>query len=56
MTVEGPRLTIRGRGNDLVTPVIRCVAEHGIEVIDFRTEASTLEDVFLELTGHAIRD
>ena len=56
VTGQGSRLTIRGRGEDLVTEVIRCVAEHRIQVSDFRTELPTLEDVFLTLTGHAIRD
>ena len=41
---------------DLVTQVIQCLAEHRIQVIDFRTELPTLEDVFLKLTGHMIRD
>jgi len=53
---EGPRLTIRGHGDDLVTHVIHCLGEHRIRVIDFRTELPTLEDVFLKLTGHQIRD
>jgi len=53
---DGAQLTIRGLGGDLVTQVIQCVAEHRIRVIDFRTEAPTLEDVFLKLTGHVIRD
>jgi ABC-2 type transport system ATP-binding protein len=53
---QGVQLTIRGRGDDLVTQVIHCLAEHRIRVIDFRTELPTLEDVFLELTGHTIRD
>jgi ABC-2 type transport system ATP-binding protein len=53
---DGLQLTIRGLGADLVTHVIRCLAEHRIRVIDFRTEIPTLEDVFLELTGHLIRD
>jgi ABC-2 type transport system ATP-binding protein len=53
---DGPRLTIRGRGDDLVTHVIHCLGEHRIRVIDFRTELPTLEDVFLKLTGHQIRD
>jgi ABC-2 type transport system ATP-binding protein len=53
---QGVHLTIRGRGDDLVTQVIHCLAEHRIRVIDFRTELPTLEDVFLELTGHTIRD
>jgi ABC-2 type transport system ATP-binding protein len=49
-------VTIRGLGDELVTQVIRCVAEHGINVTDFRTDRPTLEDVFLKLTGHSIRD
>jgi len=53
---EGFQLTIRGVGGELVTHVIQCVAEHKILVIDFRTEVPTLEDVFLKLTGHMIRD
>jgi ABC-2 type transport system ATP-binding protein len=52
----GAQLTIRGRADDLVTHVIQCLAEHRIQVIDFRTELPTLEDVFLKLTGHMIRD
>ena len=36
--------------------VIHCLAEHRIRVTDFRTELPTLEDVFLKLTGHSIRD
>ncbi len=50
------RFTIRGRGDDLVTDVIQCVSEHRIRVTDFRTELPNLEDVFLKLTGHSIRD
>jgi len=53
---EGGRLTIRGQGTDLVTEAIQCLAEHRIRVIGFRTEIPTLEDVFLRLTGHTIRD
>jgi ABC-2 type transport system ATP-binding protein len=49
-------VTIRGRGDDFVTQVIQCVAEHRMRVSDFRTEVPTLEDVFLRLTGHTIRD
>jgi len=53
---QGSQVTIRGRGDDLVTQVIQCLAEHRMRVIDFRTEVPTLEDVFLRLTGHTIRD
>src|SRR3954469_24444206 len=50
------RFTIRGRGDDLVTRVIACVADHRIRVTDFRTDRATLEDVFLNVTGHSIRN
>ena len=50
------RFTIRGRGDDFVTEVIQCLAEHQVRVRDFRTELPSLEDVFLKLTGHSIRD
>jgi ABC-2 type transport system ATP-binding protein len=50
------RFTIRGKGDDLVTSVIGCVADHQIKVTDFRTDRSTLEDVFLNVTGHSIRN
>ena len=50
------RYTIRGRGVDLVTALIRCLSENRITVTDFRTVVPTLEDVFLKLTGHSIRN
>jgi ABC-2 type transport system ATP-binding protein len=50
------RITIRGRGENFVTEVIQCVSENGIRVTDFRTVVPTLEDVFLRVTGHSIRD
>jgi ABC-2 type transport system ATP-binding protein len=53
---QGSSWAIRGRGTDLVTQVIHCLAEHRIRVIDFRAELPTLEDVFLKRTGHTIRD
>jgi ABC-2 type transport system ATP-binding protein len=51
----GSVFTIRGRA-DLVTAVIQCAAEHRIHVTGFHTEVPTLEDVFLTLTGHSIRN
>ncbi len=50
------KITIRGNSLELVTEVIRCISESRIEVSDFRTVLPTLEDVFLKLTGHSIRD
>ena len=43
-------------GGDLVPHVIQCLGEHRIRVTDFRTELPNLEDVFLKLTGHSIRE
>ena len=39
-----------------MTEVIQCLSEHRIRVTDFRTVLPTLEDVFLTVTGHSIRD
>jgi ABC-2 type transport system ATP-binding protein len=50
------RFTIRGRGDDLVTEVIHCLSENRMRVADFRTILPNLEDVFLKLTGHSIRE
>ena len=50
------QFTIRGEGENLVADIIECLSEHRIRVTDFRTELPTLEDVFLKLTGHSIRD
>ena len=53
---SGATYTIRGAGDDFVTEVINIIAREGIRVRGFRTEIPTLEDVFLKLTGHGIRD
>ena len=56
VTRQDARVTIRGSGDDFVTSVIHCLSESRITVTDFRTVHPTLEDVFLKLTGHSIRD
>jgi ABC-2 type transport system ATP-binding protein len=56
VTAQDSRYTIRGRSADLVTDVIQCLSEHRVKVTEFRTESPNLEDVFLRLTGHSIRD
>jgi ABC-2 type transport system ATP-binding protein len=56
ITCTGSQVTIRGSGDDLVTEVIHCLSENQIRVTDFRTILPNLEDVFLKLTGHSIRD
>ena len=56
VVVDGQTCTVRGRSDDVVTAVIGCVAEHRLHVRQFQSASPTLEDVFLQLTGHAIRD
>jgi len=52
---ETGALVVRGDAADLMTGVIACLADHRIRVTDFQTVVPTLEDVFLKLTGHTIR-
>jgi ABC-2 type transport system ATP-binding protein len=48
--------TLDGNGDDFVSAVIGCLSAHQVQVKTFRTVLPTLEDVFLKLTGHSIRD
>jgi ABC-2 type transport system ATP-binding protein len=50
------RFAISGRGDALVAEVIHCLSENRIRVTEFRTILPNLEDVFLKLTGHSIRE
>jgi ABC-2 type transport system ATP-binding protein len=56
VTCADQRFTIQGTGDDLVTQLIQCLSENRIRVTDFRTILPNLEDVFLKITGHSIRD
>lgn len=53
---DGQVYTLSGTGDDFVSGVMDAISRHQIRVRDFRTEMPSLEDVFLKLTGHAIRD
>jgi ABC-2 type transport system ATP-binding protein len=52
---EGPSVIMRAQTVDVMTGVIRGLADRRIAVTDFRTIVPTLEDVFLKLTGHSVR-
>src|SRR5277367_6776915 len=56
VTRQDLRFTVQGQGDDFVTEVIQCLSENQIRITDFRTVLPNLEDVFLKLTGHSIRD
>ncbi|MFP6582731.1 MAG: ABC transporter ATP-binding protein [Candidatus Hydrogenedentota bacterium] len=53
---NGIEIRLDGVGESFVSQVIHCIADRNIPVLDFRTEYPNLEDVFLKLTGHGIRD
>lgn len=52
----GTEHTLHGEGDGFVNDVIHFIAHESVPVQGFRTESPTLEDVFLKLTGHRIRD
>jgi ABC-2 type transport system ATP-binding protein len=56
MNRDGTRYTLHGKGEEFVSEIIGALSEHRVRVTDFRTVLPTLEDVFLKLTGHFIRD
>jgi ABC-2 type transport system ATP-binding protein len=56
VTQRDSQLTVNGSGDTLITDVIRCLSDNHINVNDFRTETPNLEDVFLKITGHSLRD
>ena len=52
---EGRSVIVHAQAVDVMTGVIGCLADRRIAVTDFRTIVPTLEDVFLKLTGHSVR-
>jgi len=54
-TSDGRQVIVRARSVEVMTGIIACLAEQHIEVTDFQTFVPTLEDVFLKLTGHSVR-
>jgi ABC-2 type transport system ATP-binding protein len=52
---DNGKVVLRARSVEVMTGVFRCLADLQIPVTDFRTFVPTLEDVFLKLTGHSVR-
>jgi ABC-2 type transport system ATP-binding protein len=52
----GDHLVLYGGGERFVGRVVSALEEAGIDLVDLRTEESTLEDVFLALTGREMRE
>lgn len=53
---EGERVIVQGSGDGLIGEVVGALSSDGVAFRDLRTEQSTLEDVFLALTGKEMRD
>jgi ABC-2 type transport system ATP-binding protein len=54
--VAGDRLTVYGQGDRFVSSVVSALEDAGVPSRDMRTEQPNLEDVFLALTGRAMRE
>jgi len=52
----GDRLVVYGGGERFVGGVVSALEDAGVDLIDLRTEESTLEEVFLALTGREMRE
>jgi ABC-2 type transport system ATP-binding protein len=53
---EGERVVVHVKGDGSIGEVVAVLSREGFPFRDLRTEQSTLEDVFLTLTGREIRD
>ena len=53
---SGDRVIVHGQGDRLVSAVVRAVEGQGWRFRDLRSEQPTLDDVFLALTGRALRE
>jgi ABC-2 type transport system ATP-binding protein len=56
LEVIGDRVFISGKEEAVLAEVINALSSNGFHYHDVHTEQPTLEDVFLKLTGHVIRD
>jgi ABC-2 type transport system ATP-binding protein len=57
--IEGDRVTVHGTDNQqraLVSEVVGILSTSGVRFRDLRTEQPNLEDVFLKMTGQAMRE
>ena len=53
---EGGKVSAHVRDSSAVVEIVKLLVERGIELGDFHTKKSTLEDVFLKLTEKEIRN
>jgi ABC-2 type transport system ATP-binding protein len=53
---QGDEVMVYGQGDELISAVILALENARLPISHLRTEQPNLEDAFLALTGHAIRD
>jgi ABC-2 type transport system ATP-binding protein len=53
---NGDRVVVQGKGDMLVVEVVTALAKEGTLFSDLRTEQPNLEDVFLAVTGHEMKE
>ncbi len=53
---QGEEVVVYGQGDGLISAVVHALETARLPIHNLRTEQATLEDAFLALTGHAIRD
>jgi ABC-2 type transport system ATP-binding protein len=56
VTQDGNQVTVTGSGGTLLANVINTLDRSGVQYRDVNTVQPTLEDVYLKLTGHTLRD
>ena len=49
-------LLVHGSGEGLLDDVLECLSTHRVHVTGVQSQSATLEDVFLRLTGHSVRN
>ena len=56
IAIDNHKLILSGKGKDFISDVIQYLSARGVRVEDFHTHRPNLEDVFLKLTGHTVRE
>jgi ABC-2 type transport system ATP-binding protein len=56
VVTQGGRVTVYGVGSSMVADVVGALAAKNVRYSDLRTGQPSLEDVFLKITGHEIRE
>ena len=56
IAVDDDKIRLSGSGEDFISDVIQYLSAEGVRLRDLHTHRPNLEDVFLKLTGHSVRE